>query len=327
MYASRSTIIGSVFAQMEAIRAAVARRNGALGVNTALLHQSGWFTQWLEGPAEAVQTVVERVSHDPRHGAMHTLLDMQGHRSLHEPWSMAVVHADETPEHFAQRVAALERDREQGVAHFPAAAWRLLSTPLGHVGARSQEDADLFCRTLVCAADVDESFDLVRWLGRHHKVEVVRRRFAGTDTPDVQTDYADFRDGQRVHRVIAMARNGIRIGLTRAFFADYGCIVMLRGSEPRRDMALLDLLASACAPLGSKPTLVSVGTDPLQHGLLRQRARQHGLRYVSVNVHDRRDPEQVWQVLGPVARSFTAPGAALLPAIASPQAQEGTDIN
>ena len=321
MYASRSTVIGPVFAQMESIRAAVARRNGALGVSTALLHQSGWFTQWLEGPGDAVQAVLERVARDPRHGVMHTLLDVQGPRTLHEPWSMAVVHADEHPEHFAQRVSALAQDHQHGVSHVPAAAWRLLSTPLGHVGARSQEDADLFCRTLVCAADVDESFDLVRWLGEHHRVEVVRRRFAGTDTPDVETDYVDFRDGARVHRVIAMARNGIRIGLTRAFLSDYGCIVLMRGTDPRRDVALLDLLASACAPLESKPTLVGVGNDPLQQGLLRQRAREHGLRYVSVDVRDRRDPAQVWEVLAPVARSFSAPGTAMLPAISAASAK------
>lgn len=308
IYASRSSLIGSVFAQMEAIRDAAARRNLALGLGTALLHQSGWFVQWLEGSAEAVQQVLDRVAPDPRHGAMHVLHDSVARRQLHHSWSMAVVHADEKPEEFATRVAALARDRAQGVAHAPAAVWRLLSTPLAHAGARAHDDETLFCRTLVCAADLDESFELVRWLGQSRHVEVVRRRFAGVDTPDVASDYVDFADDDgRVHRVIAMARNGTRIGLTRAFMADYGCIVMLRGSDARRDAYLLDLMTGACEGLLHRPVLVGVGEDVLSHGPLREAARARDLDYVSVNVADRRDPAQVWRVLEPVVSQITPP--------------------
>lgn len=307
LYASRSNLIGPVFAQMEAIRAVVARRNIALGLGTALLHQSGWFVQWVEGPHEAVQQVLARVAADPRHGAMHVLHDSAAPRQLHDSWSMAVVHADETPDDFGRRVAALLHDHERGLRHAPAAVWRLLSTPLGHVGAQAQDDPALFCRTMVCAADLDESFDLVRWLGVRHGVEVVRRRFAGADTPDVATDYVDFADAGRVHRVIAMARNGTRIGLTRAFLADYGCIVLLRGSDARRDEQLLALLTHACDGLLHRPTLLGVGTNPLQHGELRQAARAQGLDYVHVDVADRRDPAQLWHAVAPVVREFAAP--------------------
>ena len=103
IYASRSNLIGPVFGQMESIRAVVARRNIAMGLGTALLHQSGWFVQWGEGPADAVQQVVDRVALDPRHGAMHVAHDEVAPRQLHDSWSMAVVHADETPEDFGRK--------------------------------------------------------------------------------------------------------------------------------------------------------------------------------------------------------------------------------
>ena len=249
---------------------------------------------------------------------MHVLHDSTAPRQLHEPWSMAVVHCDETPDDFARRVANLARESGNGVRRAPAAVWRLLSTPLTHPGARDHEDAALFCRTMVCAADVDESFDLVRWLGRSRRVEVVRRRFAGTDTPDVETDYVDFAEShsgderparpvRRVHRVIAMARNGIRIGLTRAFMADYGCIALLRGNDPRRDANLLEMLVAACARLPQRPALVGVGGDVLQHAELRQTAQRRGMTYTNVDVEDRRDPAQVWAALEPVVQRFAPP--------------------
>jgi hypothetical protein len=320
IYASRSNIVGPVYAHMESIRANVARRNGALGVNTALLHQSGWFVQWLEGPTDAVRQIVARVAADPRHGAMHVLHDDVAPRQLHEPWSMAVVHCAEGPADFAQRVARLGAEHTQGVRHTATALWRLLSTPHDHAGAAAHDDPALFCRTLVCAADVDESFELVRWLAREYRVDVVRRRFAGNDTPDVETDYVDFIEGggvcqapPRVHRVIAMARNGIHIGLTRAFMADYGSLVLLRGTDARRDGRLLEAMAQACALLPRRPTLVSVGADMARQGALRRIACERGMVYEDVAVTDPRDPADVWRSVAPVVSRH-----AVLPA--TPQA-------
>jgi hypothetical protein len=307
IYASRSNLIGPVFGQMESIRAVVARRNIALGLGTALLHQSGWFVQWVEGPAEAVQQVIDRVAADPRHGAMHVVHDAVAPRQLHDSWSMAVVQADELPDDFGRRVAALLHDRERGLHHAPAAVWRLLSTPLGHAGAQAHDDPNLFCRTLVCAADFDESFDLVRWLGGRHRVDVVRRRFAGVDTPDVATDYVDFADAGLVHRVIAMARNGIRIGLTRAFLADYGCIVLVRGGDAKRDAQLLEMLCAACDGLLHRPVLLGVGADAASHEPLRRMARGRAMHYLNVDVDDRRDSAQLWRAIAPVVREFAAP--------------------
>lgn len=299
VYASRARIQDSVYAEMERIRASALRHNEPAGVYTALLYQSGWFVQWKEGPGEAVLRVMDRVAADHRHRDLCTVHSSRGPRLLAGPWSMAIVRCDDSPSQMGMRVAQLRAGLEQGAQLSPAEVWRRLSTPMRHPGAARQAGPDAFQRVLVCAAVGQGSFDLVRWLADEQDQEVVHRRFAGPHDLDVGTDYVDFEQSGRVLRVIAMARRGLALPLTRAFVPDYSHILLLLGGDSGRDLALLRNVALACAGLARPPALLGVAGEPAAHCEPFALARRLGLVYLPVQA-DANDCAKVWRAARPL---------------------------
>lgn len=282
MYASRSTIDGPVYAEMERIRASALPHNLPAGVATALLYQSGWFTQWKEGPRDAVMRSIGRIASDPRHDSLRVIHCSEGRRLLSGPWSMAIVQCTDAPADMAKRVDELARELDQGRQNSPPGVWRRISTPMRHPGAAQQADPDAFQRILVCAASGTAPFALVERLARRYREEVVHRRFAGSRDLDVGTDYVDFAEGGRVLRVIAMARHGLTLPLTRAFLPDYSHIVLLLSGDRERDIALLQRVAQGCASLGSSaPPLLGVAREAAAHREISSVARERGLRYLA----------------------------------------------
>ena len=305
VYASLSNLKESVYAEMERIRAAALRHNVPAGVHTALLHQSGWFVQWKEGPGAELLRLMARVGADARHRSMRIVHSSRGPRLLAGPWSMAIVQCDEDPADMTLRVASLRRGLESGHQFTPPAVWRQLSTPLRHPGAGQFALGDAFQRVLVCAALGDSAFDLVRWLGHRHAEEVVHRRFAGAEDLDVGTDLVDFRFADRTLRVIAMARKGLAVPLTRAFLADYSHVVLLLCGQLGRDVALVHKVARACAAFARPPVLVGVAAEPASHERPRALAHQLGLVYERA-LAEPLSGLDVWSALLPLLASWRA---------------------
>jgi hypothetical protein len=298
VYASLARIAGSVYSEMERIREAAVRHNVPVGVHTALLYQSGWFLQWKEGPGDALLQLMARVEADPRHTALRIVHSSRGPRLLEGPWSMAIVQCTDPPTEMAQRVMELRHAMDAGRQYAPPTVWRRLSTPMRHPGAARQADPDAFQRGRVCSAAGMLSFDLVNWLARREKQEVVHRRFAGAQLLDVGTDYVDFQDDERVMRVIAMARKGLEVPLTRAFLPDYSHVVLLLSGDAQRDKALVHRVAEACARLLAPPALIGVAKDREAHGTVFAAARSVGLVYLEVHA-DPEHCEAVWAALQP----------------------------
>ncbi|WBY01784.1 BLUF domain-containing protein [Ramlibacter tataouinensis] len=298
VYASQANIAGSVYAQMEHIRAAAVRHNQPLGVYTALLHQSGWFIQWKEGPGGALRELMDRVAADPRHHSLRLVHASRGPRLLCGPWSMAIVQGTGTPDDMARRVALLRRKMDAGWQYAPPAVWRQLSTPLQHPGAEFQADPEAFQRVLVCSARGLLAFELVHWLAQGHGQEAVQRRFAGAEHLDVGTDYVDFQQGERVMRVIAMARRGLALPLTRAFVPDYSHVVVLLADDPAADIHLLHKVALACAHAPVRPVLLGVAARPDTHGPLLRLARELDLDYQALQAPGG-DAALAWSAIEP----------------------------
>jgi len=299
VYASESNISGPVYSEMEAIRASAVRHNVPAHVFTALLYQSGWFVQWKEGPEQSLHELMEQVAADPRHHSLRVVHVSRGPRLLSGPWSMAIVQADEPHECMARRVARLRRNLEDGVQYAPPAVWRQLSTPMEHPGASQQTNPDAFQRIMVCSAGGSTSFDLVQWLGRQKEQPLVHRRFAGDEGLDVGTDYVDFAGDDRVMRVIAMARKGLGVPLTRAFVPDYSHIVLLLSGEPERDLPLLQKVADACAGLLMPPVLLGVAEHAQAHARPFAVAHRLGLIYLDAQAHPQHSAG-VWEVVYPL---------------------------
>jgi hypothetical protein len=299
VYASESDITGPVYAEMENIRAAAVRHNVPAGVYTALLYQSGWFVQWKEGPEPAVHQLMDRVAADPRHHSLRVVHFSRGQRLLSGPWSMAIVQTDEPHECMARRVARLRRNMEDGVQYSPPSVWRQLSTPMEHPGASQQTNPEAFQRILVCSASGSTSFDLVQWLAREKEQPVVHRRFAGDEGLDVGTDYVDFADDDRVMRVIAMARKGLAVPLTRAFIPDYSHIIVLLSGEPERDLPLLQKVAEACEGLVTAPVVLGVAEHRVAHAQPFALAHRLGLIYLDAQAHPLHSAG-VWEAVYPL---------------------------
>lgn len=308
VYASQASVQGSIYAEMERIRASAVRHNEPAGVATALLYQSGWFAQWKEGPRAAVQRIMDRVAGDPRHHSLHIVHSSEGPRLLDGPWSMAIVQCIDAPGDMALRVGSLRRDLEQGQQSSPPAVWRRISTPMRHPGAAAQSHPDAFQRVLVCAATGETSFGLVRWLAGRHREEVVHRRFAGAQHLDVGSDYVDFPMDGGVMRVVAMARNGLALPLTRAFLPDYSHVVALLTGERERDLALLNRIVQCCANLVAPPLLLGVSQHAAAHRELLALARRSGMQLMAVQ-SDIDDAGRCWDALEPLLASWRHSGA------------------
>ena len=76
----------------------VARQfNQASGLTGLLVFDGYRFCQYLEGPAPALNSLIQRLSRDPRHTAFMPLLqaELEGARR-YQGWSMAYAYVDET---------------------------------------------------------------------------------------------------------------------------------------------------------------------------------------------------------------------------------------
>lgn len=94
VYHSLNRIAGTpdqVRAEIDQILTVSRTNNVKVGVTGALMFNSGYFAQVLEGPQGAIEATFERIQQDPRHGEV-TLLDLT---AVSDPtfanWSMAFV--------------------------------------------------------------------------------------------------------------------------------------------------------------------------------------------------------------------------------------------
>jgi hypothetical protein len=67
------------------------RKNKVQNVTGALLFDSGYFAQALEGPRLAIEQIFERIQRDPRHGDVTVLSSQTDGRRDFPEWSMAHV--------------------------------------------------------------------------------------------------------------------------------------------------------------------------------------------------------------------------------------------
>ena len=315
VYASQSRIRGSVYAEMERIRGAAMRHNPPLGVHTALLYQSGWFVQWKEGPGDAMVSLMARVARDPRHHSLRVIHSSHGPRLLDGPWSMAIVQRAEKPDDMTLRVLQL-RDRIQaGAQYSPASVWRQLSTPMQLPTAALRAEPDVFQRVLVGAAFGGASMELVQWLAHRTGASVVHRRFAGSQDRDISTDLIDFEHDGEALRMVAMARGGLLLPLTRAFMPGFSHVMLLLCGNIDRDLTLLKAVVGAFSGLSSPPVLLGVAANEETHARPAAIAKGLGLAYLACNA-DPRDGAAVWANARPLlaewrqAANSAAPGAA-----------------
>lgn len=105
LYVSRSTIPRERLAMEVANIVAVSRaHNAGAGITGGLVRAGPYFAQLLEGPTDAVKTLMERIDRDPRHTDVSVVrIEASTKRQLPD-WSMA--YAGEST-YVANQIAAL----------------------------------------------------------------------------------------------------------------------------------------------------------------------------------------------------------------------------
>lgn len=96
IYYSRNRMNGAVedmARQIGTILASSRANNGKVGVTGALMFNSGYFGQVLEGPQAAVESVFERIQQDDRHGDVSLLACEPAEDRSFGNWSMGFVGA------------------------------------------------------------------------------------------------------------------------------------------------------------------------------------------------------------------------------------------
>ncbi len=117
VYCSRNTIEETpeqTVAEIQSILACARSNNAKVGVTGALLFSADVFAQVLEGPAEAVERIFEKIQRDPRHSDVVILQSEHTEARDFPEWSMAF--AGRPTEHSAALTAVLDSRPKQGSA-------------------------------------------------------------------------------------------------------------------------------------------------------------------------------------------------------------------
>ncbi len=275
IYASVCLVQGAVLDEMRRIRDHALAHNGPLGIRVALLHMSGWFVEWIEGPESAIQALLQRVVRDPRHRGLKVIHRSVGRPRLFRPWIGSIVQTPERHDAFGLRVFEQFDRFEAGEVLDPASVWLALCSP---PVTTMPKPLGQYPRIMLLSARGARAFELLTWLAHEQRQPLVRRRFAGAaeDVPDVESDYLDLpAHGRQGLRLIANARKGLAMGMTHAFLPDYTAVVLLLDQDAATNQRIVDRVLSACRQVHHLPTILGLGTrEQLTTELLEQVERQ-----------------------------------------------------
>ena len=309
IYTSISRLQGPVLAEMRRIRDQAGRHNGPDGIRVALLHKSGYFVQWAEGPPAAVDRLLERVTMDSRHHGLQVLHRSLGRRRLFRPWIGAIVQSDEVPAVMAARVRRMTRSGPgEAVNQEPAQVWAWLCAPPQPDMPRP---GGAGLRVMLLSARGRHSFDLLRWVAEHYRRPIVSRRFAAAadDVPDVAGDYLDLPHAVMPGglRLMAYARQGLAMGVVHAFMPDHGAVVICLDSDGKRNGQLVDRLLTVCDLVQCRLPIVGLGMAQSGQESLAERVCSMGHEWLDAKVPTGLVPNaQLWASLYPVLGRLAA---------------------
>src|SRR5258706_1713497 len=104
LVASVCRVPGSVVEQLLGMRDTINRFNAARGLRTALLYSGGWFLQWHEGPAAAVDEAWTRSEMHPGHAHQRLIHRSVGLATLAQRLHIASLHSRDQPSDVARRL-------------------------------------------------------------------------------------------------------------------------------------------------------------------------------------------------------------------------------
>ncbi|MEX1167141.1 MAG: BLUF domain-containing protein [Hydrogenophaga sp.] len=297
---SRSEVRGPVLDEMRRIRERAVVNNGRYGIRVALLNMSGWFVQWIEGPGDGVDALLDRVSGDQRHHGLEVVHRSEGRPRLFRPWMGSMVQTSDSDRQFALRVRAqMARFEEREVVE-PAVVWGRLSAPPAPDMPRPQGRQP---RVMLLSAQGAQAFNFLEWLVQREARTLVRRRFAGgaDDVPDVESDYADFPAfGPRGLRLTANARKGLAMGMMHAFLPDCAAVVLRLDGNAERNIRLVDRVIMAFRQVHHSPMIVAWGGRGQVSAEIQDLVERQGMPWLAAATESASpDSTELWEALVP----------------------------
>ena len=253
---------GSVVEKLLALRAGICSFNAARGARTAIWYSSGWFLQWHEGPAAAVEEAWQ-VSQSFRWQGKHRVVHRSdGPRGLVDALHLSTVHSKEKQTDVARRFYSIGRQHELGWSAEPSEIWRLLTAPCLHTNADAMATVardNVFAVT----SEFTESVDLVRAIAEQHRTQVIYQRFADGSLAggDVGAAYVDLAQGHQMTRVQALSRRALGNSMVRLSLQQMQCLVLLLGNRANSAARLAAAVADLLAELHVRPAVRLVGSS------------------------------------------------------------------
>lgn len=250
---------GSAIERLLALRRSIRDFNSARGLHTALLYTGGWFVQWHEGPAEAVErTWAISRSHDG-HCHYRVVHRSTGPGTLREPIDIAALVGADKPTDVAARLFELEREQRERPLE-PLQVWRRLAVPAGGGFARGGGEPH---RAIAVTSEHTEAIELVRALADRLRLPVSYQRLAGPNphAPDAGGAYVDIPARRLRTRVHALSRHVLGLEMTRLSFSRLDALVLLTGQRAEGALALRAGVTPFLRAFSPEPALHVAGLD------------------------------------------------------------------
>ena len=262
MGVSPSLLRGSVVEKLLAQRPAIGSFNAARGVRSAIWYSSGWFLQWHEGPAAALDEAWLASQACEWQGKHRLLHRSQGPQGLVDAVHLSTVHSRETATDVARRIYGIGRQQDLGWSAEPMEIWRQLTAPCLYAGADAMATVardNVFAVT----SEFTESVDLVRAIADRHRTQVVYQRFAGGGLAggDVGAAYVDVAEGGKMARVQALSRRALENNMVRMSLQQMQCLVLLLGNRAGSAAKLATAVADLLSELDVWPAVRLVGSS------------------------------------------------------------------
>ncbi|MES2633482.1 MAG: hypothetical protein V4669_10955 [Pseudomonadota bacterium] len=241
MIASVTRVAGSAVDELLALRPWLVKFNGARGLRSAILHAGGWFVQWHEGSAEAVEQGIARAEALTGHRHSRIVHRSVGAAVLSETLNIAALSNGDKATTMARRIYRIEREALLGHAMEPLEIWRSLIAP-----CRKDESSPLAPSSrrhvLAVTSGANESTDLVRSLALRYGVPVSYQRFAAGDrrAADAGAAFTDLPSPDAGTRVHSLSRGALLNTMCRLSFANMQAMVLLLGERPGAAASLAD---------------------------------------------------------------------------------------
>ncbi|HSH92142.1 MAG TPA: BLUF domain-containing protein, partial [Ramlibacter sp.] len=231
MAASICLMPGSVVGRLLEMREGIFRFNSRMGLRTALLYTGGWFVQWHEGPASAVDKTLEMSRSHRTHSHLRVIHRSVGAGCLAEPLQIATLHGQDKPTDVARRLFRIEEERRGRGELDPAEIWLRLSAPLAGPMAMVAS-AKVPARLLAVTSESTESIDLLKAIAERCRVPVAYQRFAtgGVRSIDAGAAYADLGCSAAHTRIHALSRHVLANSLMLLSLRQVHGVLILHGS-------------------------------------------------------------------------------------------------